>query len=386
MSEHRHPVLLRRDSRVSTIELFFDLVYVFAITQLARTLVDHLTVLGAVQTAVLLAMVWQVWVYTTWTSNYLDTSRDSFRVMLLLLMLASLVLSGGLTEAFGARGLLVASAYLAMQVGRGTFMIVALRGTPLRRTFLRIVPWTAATSVLVLVGATLDPGWRLGLWAAAIAIDHVSSAAGFPVPGLGRSTTREWTIDGSHFAERCQAFVLIALGEAVVVVGGRMAVVDAASAAQMAAFGVAFATSVGLWWVYFDRAAEDSARVIASSTDPGRLARDAFHWIHPLIVGGIIVASAADVVLVGGPTARGSATVGWLTLGGVALFLAGHAAFKAVVWRLVSWPRVVGAALCLALVPVAPHVSVLSLAVVALAVVVAVAVADRTVGRRAAAS
>ena len=384
MSEHRHPVLLRRDSRVSTIELFFDLVYVFAITQLARTLVDHLTVLGAVQTAVLLAMVWQVWVYTTWTSNYLDTSRDSFRVMLLLLMLASLVLSGGLTEAFGARSLLVASAYLAMQVGRGTFMIVALRGTALRRTFLRIVPWTAATSVLVLVGATLDPGWRLGFWAAAIAIDHVSSAAGFPVPGLGRSTTREWTIDGSHFAERCQAFVLIALGEAVVVVGGRMAVVDAASAAQMAAFGVAFATSVGLWWVYFDRAAEDSARVIASSTDPGRLARDAFHWVHPLIVGGIIVASAADELLLGGPTAASSAEVGWLVLGGIALFLAGHAAFKAVVWRLVSWPRVVGAAVCLALLPLAPHVTVLALAAVALVVVVAVAVADRTLRRPAA--
>ena len=107
-------------------------------------------------------------------------------------------------------------------------------------------------------------------------------------------------------------------------------------------FATAFAGAVGLWWIYFDRAAADSAREIEASPDPGRLARNAFHWIHPVIIGGIIVEASAGERLFEDPVLRGDATFAWLLLGGVALFLGGHALFKAVVWHRASWPRLGG--------------------------------------------
>jgi low temperature requirement protein LtrA len=233
------------------------------------------------------------------------------------------------------------------------------------------------SSVVVYVGALEHGQVRAALWAAAVAIDLIGAGFGFYVPGLGGSATREWTISGAHFAERCQAFVLIALGESIVITGTRIAAIEHPTGAEIGAFVMAFAASAGLWWIYFDRAAEDSASVIESSDDPGRLARNAFHWIHPLIVGGIIVAAAADEVVLEHPAAEGHTTTSWLVLGGVVLYLGGHALFKAVIWQVVSWPRVIGAAICVALFAVAPQVSALVLIGCALAVILGVAVADR---------
>jgi low temperature requirement protein LtrA len=361
---------------VTNVELFFDLVYVFAVTKLSELLVAHPTGDGAAQTAVLLAMVWQVWVYTTWAVNYLDPNRTPARVMLVGLMLGSLVLAHSLPDAFRNHGTLVAVTYVAMQAGRALFVIWALRGERLQIVFVRILPWTAVSSAVMILGAFEHEHARELLWAVSILIDLVGAAVGFYLPGVGRSATTEWTISGSHFAERCQAFVLIALGESIIVIGSLLKL-DSPSGHDLAAFAAAFVGAVGLWWVYFDRAAEDSARVIESSSDPGRLARNAFHWVHPLIIGGIIVVAAADKKVLDDPTAHGHVGTSWLILGGTALFLGGHAIFKAVVWRLVSWPRVIGVVVLLALGALAPHTAALTLGVCALAVIVAVAIADR---------
>jgi low temperature requirement protein LtrA len=228
----------------------------------------------------------------------------------------------------------------------------------------------------MLVGAAEHGHVRELLWAASIAIDLVGAALGFHVPGLGRSVTTDWTISGGHFAERCQAFVLIALGESIIVIGTRLGI-EHPDGHNVVAFGTAFVGAVGLWWIYFDRAAADSAREIETSPDPGKLARNAFHWIHPLIVGGIIVEAAAGERLFAHPTARGDATFAWLVLGGAALFLAGHALFKAVVWRRVSWPRIGGVVALAALGALVPHVAVLTTAICSVAVIIAVAGADR---------
>jgi low temperature requirement protein LtrA len=363
--------------RVTTVELFFDLVYVFAVTQLSHLLVEHTTLDGGVQTVVLLAMVWQVWVYTTWATNYVDPHRQSVRAMLLALMLGSLVLSSAIPEAFGGRGMLVASMYVAMQLGRGLFMLYALRGEVLLATFQRIVPWTTTSSAVVLLGAVEHGHVRELMWAGGVAIDLVGAAFGFFVPGLGRSGTEDWTISGSHFAERCQSFVLIALGESIVVTGTTLSGKHHPSGSEVLAFVTVFAVSVGLWWLYFDRAAEDSARMIADSSDPGRLARNAFHWIHPLIVAGIIVTAAADDLVLDEPDARGHMSTAWLVLGGVGLFLGGHALFKAVMWRVVPSTRLAAVVLLALLLLVAPHITALELAIAALAVIFAVAIADR---------
>jgi len=361
---------------VTNIELFFDLVYVLAVTQLALFLGEHHTAGGAIETAVLLAMVWQIWVYTTWAVNYLDPNRVPARAMLVVLMLGSLVIAASIPFAYTDRGLVIASTYVAMQAGRALFVIAALRGEGLQLVFVRILPWTAASGAVMLSGAAVDGHLRAALWAASVAIDLIGAGFGFYVPGLGRSETTDWTISGSHFAERCQAFVLIALGESIIVIGRTLAVPHP-DGHDVAAFVTAFAGAVGLWWIYFDRAAEDSAREIASSDDPGRLARNAFHWIHPVIIGGIIVEAAAGERLFEDPTERGDSTFAWLLLGGIALFLAGHALFKAVVWRKLSWPRL-GGVVALGIVGIlTPHVARLTLAICSAAVIVGVALIDR---------
>ena len=210
--------------RVTNMELFFDLVYVFAVTQLSHYLLQHQTVTGALQTALLLVMVWLLWAYTTWLTNWLDPERIPVRLLLLGLMLVSLIMSAALPYSFGDGGLLVGCGYAAQQIGRSLFAMWALRGQPLQRNFQRILAWCCLSGALAVAGGlTADVLLRAACWLAAVGIDLLGGAAGFYVPGLGRSATREWDIEGRHFAERCQGFILIALGESIIVIGGTLA-------------------------------------------------------------------------------------------------------------------------------------------------------------------
>jgi low temperature requirement protein LtrA len=147
--------------------------------------------------------------------------------------------------------------------------------------------------------------------------------------------------------------------------------------ASVTGFVVAFAGSVALWWLYFDQSAAAAAQRIARSDDPGRLGRSAYHVIHPVMVAGIIVAAAADEKVLSAPGVTPSTASAWMILGGPALFLAGHATFKFLVWGVVSWPRLAGIAVLALLVPAAKAMPALALATCAAAVVTAVAVTDR---------
>ena len=362
--------------RVTNVELFFDLVSVFAVTQISHYLLAHPTVTGALRAGLLLIMIWLVWAYTTWVTNWLDPGRIAVRLLLLGLAGVSLVMSAALPDAFSGRGLAVGVAYAVMQVGRSVFAVVALRGRPLQRNFQRILAWCLVSGTLAVLGGIAGPHARAALWVAAVGVDLLGGAVGFYTPGLGRSTTREWTIEGGHFAERCQAFILIALGESIVIIGASLSSLAHVTGAEIAAFGVSLVTSVGLWWLYFDRSAEDAARIIAASDDPGRLGRSAYHDIHPVMVAGIIVGAAADELTLTEPGAVGNRPASWMILGGVGLFLAGHAAFKAVIWRTAPWSRIIAVAVLALLGLAAPHLSALALSACAAAVVIAVAVAD----------
>ncbi len=264
----------QQNQRVTNAELFFDLVYVFAVTQLSHLLLSHPGVRTALQSAILLGLVWLAWVYTTWVTNWLDPDRLSVRIMLLALSLGSLVLSAGLPHAFGSWGWVVAAAYAAMQVGRGIYVVIVLRrerATSLQRNFERILCWSAASAALVLAGAAVDGNARAALWVAAVAVDLIGSWLGFYTPGLGRSKVEEWTISGDHFAERCQAFILIALGESVVVIGATLSEDEHITFAVVLAFAAAFLGAIGFWWMYFDRSAGAAAEIIAESENPGAL-------------------------------------------------------------------------------------------------------------------
>ena len=371
--------LLRHRSgsyRVTNIELFFDLVYVFAVTQLSHYLLGHSTVAGALQAGLLLVMVWLVWSYTTWVTNWLDPQRMAVRLLLVLLMLISLAMSASLPRAFEDLGLWVGGGYALQQIGRSVFMVIALRGHALQANFERILAWCVVSGALAVAGGFAHGSARYLLWLLAVGVDLAGGAVGFATPGLGRSRTSDWTIEGGHFAERCQGFILIALGESIVIIGATLTT-ESVTASSVTAFVVAFIGAVALWWLYFDQSAEAAAEKIARSDDPGRLGRSAYHLIHPVMVAGIIVSAAADQKVLSDPDRVASTAAAWMILGGPALFLAGHAAFKLVVWRFVSWPRLAGIAVLALLALAAGAIPALALAACAAALVIAVAATDR---------
>jgi low temperature requirement protein LtrA len=263
-----------------------------------------------------------------------------------------------------------------MQNGRTAFMVAVLPAGSLRSNFARVQVWCIASGALAVAGGLAHGHARELLWLLAVGVDVLGGIVGFATPWLGRSHTRDWTIEGGHFAERCQGFILIALGESIVIIGATLSGISHVSATSIAAFVVAFACSVALWWLYFDRSADASAEVIARSDDPGRLGRTAYHLIHPVMVAGIIVAAAGDEKILTHPSSVGSAPSAWLILGGPALFLAGHAAFKYVMWHVVPWTRLAGVAVLALLALAVPALPEIALAACAAAVVAAVASAD----------
>jgi low temperature requirement protein LtrA len=382
-----HGSLLRaragEEERVTPLELFFDLVYVFAVTQLSHRLLDHLSVRGVLETSMLLLVVWGVWVYTAWFTNWFDPDRLAVRLVLVAVMLASLVMSVAIPEAFGDRGLMFALAYVAIQVGRTAFTFIALRrslgGThPLTRNFQRILSWLVAGGVLWIIGGLLDGEARYVLWALALAEDYSGPVAAFFVPGLGRSRTEEWTIEGGHFAERCQLFIIIALGESILVTGTTFGEIEP-SAAAVSAFVVAFLGSVALWWIYFSRSAEAARAALTSSEDPGRIGRSAYTYFHIPMVAGIISVAAADELTVAHPGEHGTLSSVALTVGGTALFLAGQAFFKWAVFGLLPWSRAIAIAALAALIPVGFAVPTLALSGAAGLVVAGLAMWDTLV-------
>jgi low temperature requirement protein LtrA len=382
VSDHGGP-LRTRDSgeqRVTTLELFFDLVYVFAVTQLSHLLLDHLSFRGVLETLMLLLAVWWVWVYTAWFTNWFDPDRLPVRLVLVAVMLASLLMSVAIPEAFGERGLMFALAYVAIQVGRTAFTFIALRKSlgvshPLSRTFQRILTWFVASGVLWIIGGLLSSEARYAVWLLALAVDYSGPVVGYYVPGLGRSRTQEWTIEGGHFAERCQLFIIIALGESILVTGTTFGEIEA-SAVTVCAFVVAFLGSVALWWIYFARSAEAAREIFISSEDPGRLGRSAYTYFHLPMVAGIIAVAAADELTVAHPGELGTLASIILTLGGTALFLAGQAFFRWAMFGVLPWSRAVAVAALMVLIPVGFAIPTLALSGAAGLIVVGLAVWD----------
>jgi low temperature requirement protein LtrA len=318
-----------RHARVTNAELFFDLVFVFAVTQLSHTLLNHFTPLGAVQVTLLFLAVWWVWVYTTWVTNWLDPEQTPVRILLFLLMLGGLVLSTTIPKAFEERGLWFAGAYAAMQVGRTAFWLLA---TPKHRTLvrhnaIRILIWLCGSAVFWIAGGLAEGETRLYLWIAALAIEYVSAAVRFWTPGLSYSAVESWTVEGGHMAERCAGFIIIALGEAVVVNGATFAELTWTQE-NVAAFLSALIGSIAMWWIYFHRGAEAGSEKLSKSAESGRLARLAYTYLHMPIVGGIILAAVADELVLKHPLGHSDLRTVLCAVGGPLLFLVGTILFK----------------------------------------------------------
>jgi low temperature requirement protein LtrA len=349
-------------ARVTNIELFFDLVFVFAVTQLSHSFLRNLTAAGAGHVLILFLGVWWAWIYTSWVTNWLDPERNAVRLLLLALMVAGLVLSASIPEAFEARGLSFALAFVAIQVGRSLFTLWALgTASPANtRNFQRITLWLTVSGVFWIAGGLAEPELRLWLWIAAVAIEYAGPSAGFFVPGLGRSTTEDWDVEGGHLAERCSGFIIIALGESIVVTGASFAELSW-DPGDWTGFLLALLASIIMWWIYFDTGAERGAHRITHAEDPGRLARLAYTYLHLPIVGGIILTAVANELLLTHPDEDGTRLDLAVVIGGPLLFLVGNLLFKrAIAGR---WPlsHLVGVALFVAATPVLRGLSFMSL-------------------------
>ncbi|GAB0112494.1 low temperature requirement protein A [Acidisoma sp. C75] len=333
-------------ARVTNTELFFDLVFVFAVTQLSHILLPHPDAGNAAEALLLFGAVWWNWIDTSWVTNWLDPDRPAVRIMLLALMAGGLVLAGCLPLAFGGRGLGFALAYAAMQVGRPLFMVWALgpHGGANLRNFQRISLWAMASAVFWLLGGLLAGEARFLLWLLALALDLGSAWAGFWVPGLGRSTTADWDVDGAHLAERCGGFVLIALGESITVTGAAFSGATW-SPSLWAAFAAAFIGTAAMWWLYFDRGAEHGSRHIATAADPGRIARIVYTYLHAVIVAAVILGAVADELAMAAPHALGAPMARAVVLAAPALYLLGSIGFKGLVAGRLPLSHLVGLAL-----------------------------------------
>ncbi|MEH7836725.1 low temperature requirement protein A [Rhizobium laguerreae] len=361
-------------SKVTFLELFFDLVFVFSISQLSHALAAHYTPLGAAEAALMTFAVWWVWIFTTWVTNWLDPDKMPVRGMLVALMMLGLLLSASIPEAFGDKGLLFAGAYVAMQVGRSLFTTYAMTRVDRANTlnFVRITAWLAVAGVFWIAGGLLEHEARLVAWVIALAIEYAGPAAGFAVPGLGRSTARDWDVSGAHMAERCALFVIICLGEAILVSGRTFAELPFSGLTGVV-FVTAFIGTVAMWWLYFRFGHGRAAHRIEHSETPGRLARQAFTYGHIPILAGIIVHAVAVEFMFSHPHETGDLGIAAAVLGGSGLFLIGNLWFKGATSGRMPLSHLAGLVLLILLAFAAPFIEIYLMGILATLVLIVVA-------------
>ncbi len=360
--------------RVTYVELFFDLVFVFAITQISHTLLAHFTPLGGLQTAILFFAVWWVWIFTSWITNWLDPERTPVRIMLFVLMILGLLLSTSIPKAFESRGLAFALAFVAMQVGRSAFTFFSIpKSQPgWRMNLLRITCWLACSGVFWIAGGFAEGQARLALWIAAVAIEYCGPAMRFRFPGLGATPLDDWEVEGGHMAERCALFIIIALGESIVVTGATFAETTW-NVTTISAFVVALIGSIAMWWVYFHIGAEAGAEEISNSEQTGKLARLAYTYLHLPIVAGIVVSAVGDELLLAHPDGHSDIKAILSMIGGPLLFLIGTILFKRSIRGIFQLSHLVGIGLLVVLIPFAHSLSPLALSSVTTIIMLIVA-------------
>jgi low temperature requirement protein LtrA len=366
------------EQRATMLELFYDLVFVFAITQVSHLLLDNLSWAGAGHAALALLVVWWAWNYTTWVTNELDPDSTVVRLLLIAIMLASLLMAVAIPEAFGDYGLLFAGSYVAIQIGRHTFLTFASAdaGTIERERAGRILVWFVAAGVLWIAGGFADGSTRTALWVAALAIDYAAPLVLYWIPGRPSLSHSTWEVETSHFAERFQLFVIIALGETIVITGATTTALEL-DAATVVAFGLAFLATAALWWLYFGFVATIAQRRLELATDRTRVARDAYTYLHAVIVAGIVLSAVGDELVIAHPTDELPNDELAVVVAGPALYLLGHVVLRLRLAGTISVKRLTGAVACLAIAAVGLVAPALVVAALLVGVLVAVIVAER---------
>ena len=363
------------EASVTPLELFFDLVFVLALTQVTAYLAEHLDVQGFVRGMLLVAVLWWSWVGYSWLGNVVRADEGIVREVMLAAMATMFIFALAIPEAFdnlpgGLYGpVVVPVCYLVFRLLHLTMFWVVSRDDPgLHRQVMRFAPSVLVATAILLVAAGTTGHVQTILWATALVADYVGTLLG------GASG---WRLPSArHFAERHGLIIIVALGESIVAIGVGIAELPISAPIIVGAV-LGLAVSGALWWVYFDVTAALAERALGEARDVerARMARDAYSYLHLLLIAGVVLLALGlkKVLEYVGDAARydlSDPLTGWglfALVGGVVLYLVGHVAFK---WRTqhkLSWPRLIASTVLVALTPVLNQLPALAtLAVVAL--------------------
>ncbi|MGB6424599.1 MAG: low temperature requirement protein A [Solirubrobacterales bacterium] len=341
---------LRQGEAVKPLELFFDLVFVLAITQCTALMADNPTWEGLAQGLLVLAVLWWAWVGYAWLTSVVDPEEGAVRFAIFAAMAAMLVVGLAVPEAFGDLGLLFAGAYAVVRVMHIALFSIASRGDPeLRRSVVGLAVSTAIGVGLLIAASQTNHLLQGSLWALAILLD-MGGPLVFGVEG--------WKLKPEHFAERHGLIMIIALGESIVAIG--IGAEAGVGAGEVVAAVAGIAVACALWWLYFDVVALVAARRLMKASvgrEQNAIARDSYSIIHlPMVAGIVLLALGLKKTLehVGDPLELEVATA---MLGGIAIYLLAHAAFRYRNIGRVSRMRISAAGVLLALIPIATEIS-----------------------------
>jgi low temperature requirement protein LtrA len=335
---------MREGERVTSLELFFDLVFVIALTQCTALVARTPTWEGVIKGLLVLGLLWWSWVGYSWLTSVVDPEEGSVRLAMFAAMAALLVADLCVPRAFGGEAVLFVGAYAVVRVAQIALFVLASRDDPLlRRSVLGLAAGTAIGIGILIVGAFTGGGLQIGIWGLALALDALGPFL-FGAEG--------WKLVPGHFAERHGAIIIIALGESVLAIGaGASAGLDAGTVAA-AVLGMVVAAA--LWWAYFDVVALVAARRLAKAQglERNEMARDSYSYLHfPMLAGIMFVAVGLKKTIAQVSEPLGVVPAAAL-LGGAAIYLLAHVAFRYRNVHSLNKQRLLTAMLLLALVPV----------------------------------
>ena len=362
------PTEAEEERKTSYIELFFDLVFVFAFTQVTALILEDTSAQGFLRSALVLAMVWWAWSAYAWMTDAIDVENSVTRLIMFAAMAAGFFMALSVPDAFQDEAAWFAVAYFVARVLHTTLYAWGVRQDPgYLAAVIRLAPWFLVAALVALIGGFVDPDYRAWIWLASLAIDAVGTLT------VGR---REWRISPSHFAERFALIVIIALGESIVAIGIGTSDLERDTTYALSVV-VAFAGVAGLWWAYFDFTAIAAERSLRRASAAARvpLARDVFTFFHYPIVLGIILYAVAAKKTLEHPVDPLSDAGRWSLGLGVAMFLCAFALMRFRVLRRIAWERLGAAAVALGVAVLLDGTdAIVTLGVVILVLVLSIAV------------
>jgi low temperature requirement protein LtrA len=354
---------LDAEKRVAPLELFFDLVFVFALTQVTARMADDLSWAGLLRGVLVLVAIWWAWAAYAWLTNEVDPSRHSVRVAIFGAMIAMLLASLAVPGAFEGDALLFACSYAGVRLMHVALFAAATDDVNVRHAARALLPVSTVGPALLIVASGFDGTAQTAVWILALVLD---------LTGGARAGIEGWRLSPGHFAERHGLIVIIALGESIVAIGVGAAGL-ALGAGELAAAALGVVVAAALWWVYFDDALEQVEHRLNEVVGPARnvMARDAFSFLHLPLVAGIVLLALGAKKTLGDVDEPLEAVTAAALCGGAAIYLAADVAFRRRCRAAAQPQRLVAAVACLALLPLAIELPALA----ALAGVAAVGVA-----------